>query len=49
MEVIKWQMKLTVLDTAPREWRLPLIPPTPDNTCLSRVTLTVEEWTKGVS
>lgn len=43
-EVIKWQMTLTVLDTAPRERRLPLSTPTPAHTCLSGVTLAVEDW-----
>lgn len=37
-------MTLTVLDTAPRERRLPLSTPTPAHTCLSGVTLAVEDW-----
>lgn len=37
-------MKLTVTDTAPREWRQPLSTPNPANTCLSRVTLAAEDW-----
>lgn len=45
MEIIKWQMKLTVLDTASREWRLTLSTPTPCyNVHHSRVTLAMEDW-----
>lgn len=47
MEVIKWQMKLTMLDTSPKgEEIASQYPPrlSPANTCLSRTTLAVEDW-----
>lgn len=46
MEVIKWQMKLTMLDTSPKGGETASQNPpciSPANTCLSRVTLAVED------